>query len=533
MKKLIPIYCLFAAATLSAQETQEIDPIAAEVFGDDMVAPDTPAPEIDVDAVPEAEPELPPAPTGDQTVPVADESEASAADEPEMTPGEAAEAEFAGVTLSPDATDEEELIYQYTRYRQLMNDRVFDEADSVAKRVVELAIRVKGPQSTELARALTNLAIVQHHTEQFDAAQQNFQSAIEIIEQNEDRLNEQLINPLKGLGASQLESGRPDLAGSTFGRAVHVTHVNDGPHNLEQIDILESLAEANLRMGAIDEARQIQDMIFSLVQREYSANSLDMVEPLMRRAAWQHRAGLIGDERTTLRRVVRIIETEVGKNDLMLIEPLTKLGKTFFYVDLTGTVYQQSAVTTGEIYFKRALRIATENPDADWKIVADTSLALADYYMLEGNEQRARKVYVETWELLDTDDERRAYRADNLETVSVLRQNAFRPFVSGPSVESVNNLGESMRQGNITIEYAVSARGRAVDLKVIEAQPAEFEEMLRGVGRELRTRVFRPRFVDGEPVMTEGQLAIHKFFYTQADLDALNPPEPAVEEEAT
>ncbi|MDH3532168.1 MAG: hypothetical protein OEO82_04505, partial [Gammaproteobacteria bacterium] len=79
-----------------------------------------------------------------QLVPVADE---------EVLPADAEPA--------PELTDEEQLIAQFERYKQLMTDRVFDEADSVAKSVVELAIRVAGPRSNDAARALTNLAIVQ------------------------------------------------------------------------------------------------------------------------------------------------------------------------------------------------------------------------------------------------------------------------------------------------------------------------------------------------------------------------------------
>ena len=135
-----------------------------------------------------------------------------------------------------------------------MSERVYDEADTVAKRVVELAIKEKGAQSNEFAKALTNLAIVQHHTRQYEAAQQNFETAIEIIEDNEDRLNAQLVNPLKGLGASQLESGRPDLAKQTFGRAVHVTHVNEGPHNLD-LEVTRTQLERLVR-PVIERCRQ-------------------------------------------------------------------------------------------------------------------------------------------------------------------------------------------------------------------------------------------------------------------------------------
>ena len=233
----------------------------------------------------------------------------------------------------PEATPEETLASEFDLFKELMKDKVFDEADTVAKRVVELAIELHGPQSNEFAKALTNLAIVQFQTEQYDAAQQNFESAIEIIEDNEDRLNAQLVNPLKGLGAAQLESGRPDLATKTFRRAVHVTHVNEGPHNLDQLELLESLAETHLRMGDMDAAKDAQDTIYSINIRAHELDTPALVPSLMRRAEWQHRAGFIFDERATFRRAIRIIEEYYGKDSLELIEPLIMLGRSFFYGD--------------------------------------------------------------------------------------------------------------------------------------------------------------------------------------------------------
>ena len=254
MKKLTAIALLLLGANLAAQDDgQEIDPVAADITTDAIIVPDTPAPEFDQPIEPEvAEEQVPVGPEQDELVPVADDEQ------------ENGEAEALSDALPPEWSDDEELIYQYDRYVQLMKDRVYDEADSVAKRVVELAIKVQGADSIDFAKALTNLAIVQHHTEQYDAAQQNFESAIEIIEDSEDQLNGQLVNPLRGLGASQLESGRPDKAAESFRRAVHVTHVNMGPHNLEQINILESLSETNLRLGSADDAKHIQDVFYAL-----------------------------------------------------------------------------------------------------------------------------------------------------------------------------------------------------------------------------------------------------------------------------
>ena len=420
----------------------------------------------------------------------------------------------------PEATPEDTLASEFDLFKELMKDKVFDEADTVAKRVVELAIELHGPQSNEFAKALTNLAIVQFQTEQYDAAQQNFESAIEIIEDNEDRLNAQLVNPLKGLGAAQLESGRPDLATKTFRRAVHVTHVNEGPHNLDQLELLESLAETHLRMGDMDAAKDAQDTIYSINIRAHELDTPALVPSLMRRAEWQHRAGFIFDERATFRRAIRIIEEYYGKNSLELIEPLIMLGRSYFYVDSSGTVsYLDASMTSGEIYFRRAARIATEHPDTNWEIIAQATLALGDYYMYR-NPQRGRQVYREAWTLLSKSEEGIAVRREQLEQVHPLKQNKLPLYVSADDESGEAEGEDPMLQGSISISYAVSDQGRATDLRLIEAQPPEFERMISHVQREVRRRVYRPRLQDGEVVDTPDLVLVHKFFFRQSDLDA-------------
>ncbi len=220
---------------------------------------------------------------------------------------------------------EERLLSEFGRYRRLLQEGSLDEADIAAKRIVEMAIEVYGPQSRETASALNNLGIVQHSNEQYDAAIQNFTSSIEILEVIEDRLNGSLVNPLKGLGAAQLGNGRPDQAFQTFTRAAHITHVNEGPHNLDQVEILESLAETQLRMGEAKEARNILDRIHSLNVRHFEKNPMGLLPSLMNRATWQHRAGYYNEERLSYRRAIRIVEAFLLKNDPLLIDQLRRL----------------------------------------------------------------------------------------------------------------------------------------------------------------------------------------------------------------
>ena len=412
-----------------------------------------------------------------------------------------------------------ELVDEFDNYKRLMSEGIYDEADTVAKRIVTLAIQLTGPRSSDTAKALTNLGIVQHRNKQFDAAQQNFEAAIDIIEEREDRLNRSLINPLKGLGAAQLEGGRPDLAKQTFTRAIHITHVNEGPHNMDQIEILESLAETNVRLGSIEDARAMHDKIYLLHRRRYEDDQLALIPSLMRRAEWQHRAGYIVDEQATYRRAIRIIETNASKEDIRLVEPLTKLGESYFFTDLHGEQGMQYSPTTGEIYFKRALRIAESSAQSDWSTVVNSKLSLADYYMMQNNYTRARKLYREIWESLSDAETRLLYRDEIFGRAVPLNGRALPDFAGDSGPDPLGTPADEFLQGSVTVSFAVTDRGRTIDVEPVEVVPGEFTDMEKLVHREIRGRLYRPRFEDAEPVQSDKMVFTHLFYYKQTDLD--------------
>jgi tetratricopeptide (TPR) repeat protein len=443
----------------------------------------------------------------DQTVPVAEEDAATEAATP------------AGPPRRRTYDLREDLFEAFEDYKRLMSEKIYDEADSVAKRVVTLSIQLNGPTSTETAKALTNLGIVQHRNKQFDAAQQNFAAAIDIIEEKEDRLNRRLINPLKGLGAAQLEGGRPDLAKQTFTRAIHITQVNEGPHNMDQVEILESLAEANVRLGSIEDAREMHDRIYLLHRRRYEDDQLALVPSLMRRAQWQHRAGYIADEQATYRRAIRIIETSAGKEDIRLIEPLTKLGESYFYTDLHGEQTMYQTAVSGEIYFKRALRIAESNPKADCGTEVNAMLALADYYMLVGNLSRARKLYREIWETLSGSEAKLLFRDEVFSRAVPLNDRPIPEFASDAGPDPLGTPSEEFLQGSVTVSFSITDRGRVTDMEPVEVVPAEFTDMEKRVYREVRGRLYRPRFEEAEPVDTANEVFTHLFYYKLSDLE--------------
>tara|TARA_B110000483_G_scaffold133457_1_gene159698 strand:- start:173 stop:1675 length:1503 start_codon:yes stop_codon:yes gene_type:complete len=421
------------------------------------------------------------------------------------------------------AATEEQLLKEFARYRRLVQAGTLDEADNAAKKIVEMAIRIYGPDSREMASALNNLSVVQHSTGQYGAAIQNFASAIEIIEVVEDQLNVALVNPLKGLGASQLASGRPSQARKTFYRAAHITHVNKGPHNLDQIEILESIAEICIRMGNTKEARDALDRIHVLNVKNFEEDLIGLLPSLMKRATWQHRVGSYKDERATYRRVIRIIESSSGKNNKLLVEPLRKLGESFYFIDTTLN-QSDRVMLNGEIYFKRGVRIAEKSDDISVREYVAAQLALADYYIYSASSRsalllsRARRIYARVWQYLSVDEERLSLRSELLSNVAPIKTRRLPIYAGGSSNEGVSPGG--IAAGRVVVQYNVSARGQVQNLQS-EVFPSEFSDMQRMVHREMQGRTYRPRIVDGKSIETLGIVFEHPFSYRLTDLEAL------------
>jgi hypothetical protein len=288
---------------------------------------------------------------------------------------------------------------------------------------------------------------------------------------------------------------------------------------MDQIDILESLAETNVRLGSIEEARAMHDKIYVLHRRRFEDDQLALIPSLMRRAEWQHRAGYIVDEQATYRRAIRIIETNASKEDFRLIEPLTKLGESYFYTDLHGEQGLHHNPVTGEIYFKRALRIAESSPKSDWATVANAKLSLADYYMMQDNLTRARKLYGELWESLEGDEPKLLFRDEIFSRAAPLNDRPIPEFASEAGPSPLGRPSEEFLQGSVTISFSVTNRGRVIEVEPVEVIPGEFTDMQKLVYREIRGRLYRPRFEDAEPVKSTNQVFTHLFYYKLSDLE--------------
>lgn len=426
-----------------------------------------------------------------------------------------------------------ELKRMFDLYRESLINKEYLEADTLAKRVVELSIRVNGLDSHDSAKAITNLGIAQHHNKDFEAAMLNFTASIEIIERIDDRLSSSLINPLQGLAATQASMGRPDLAKQSFQRAVHVSHVNDGPHNSEQVDTLESMAELYISMGEFKDATSIQENIWAIQSRNIDPNSVDILPALEKKAAWQHRLQRYQSERATWRQIINVLERQHGKNSLTLIPPLKALGKSYLFVSPAEYNYQPDvSASSGETHLRRANRIADSNPDSNWETVEDTLLALGDYYVLSGRPNRAARVYEETWALLSEGDQqaRLKNRKDHLQSAFVLQKVYPPKYYNSSRTDEPMTPPESFETGTISFDFAVEASGRVSDITHLETYPSDIKDFDEPVARSLRRLIYRPRLADGKMVRTADVGYTHEFFYRPTDLKSADTDDASADE---
>ncbi len=277
------------------------------------------------------------------------------------------------------------------------------------------------------------------------------------------------------------------------------------------------MAESSVRMGDIDSAKDILDRIHILNVRHFADDALGLLPSLMRRASWQHRAGYYNDERATYRRAIRIIEDSAGKNDPRLVDPLVRLGESFYFFEpVSAESARFAGSSTGEIYLKRATRIAERAEDFPWLELATTRLALADFYINSYEQRRAKKIYEEVWLDLSADEARIEMRDELLGEPRPIWEQALPPATNGAAGRAVGD-GE-IQTGVVNVYYMVSQRGRArVEKTTIE--PGEFTNMARFVEREVKRRTYRPMFSEGTVADSGPLIFRHEFRYSKSELD--------------
>lgn len=404
-------------------------------------------------------------------------------------------------------------------YEEALGDGLYGEAEVAAKRLVEEAIRAGRQEEASTARLLGKLALAQRLNKNFDAALQNYELAIGIIESSHDMLDLELVEPLLGIGYTHIDNERPDLALLHLDRALHVRHVNNGPHSLEQSETLEALADAYKKMGESRKAVHLANRVYWLYSREFPGKSMEIVPALLKKG---HILGEVGDrreQREAYIEAIEIVEHNEGKSSAKLISPVISLGRSHVeeYFDLKLLALSEEELPDTRMldkaksYYESALDLARTNADVPWQLHNDALLALGDFYTINDEQSRARELYRDAWQLLSADVARLGRRQSQLETVVPLRGPTPDLTVALPNDEEGNPLGSSFETGYIVTSFTVTRSGRLTDIGLVEISPERNADIEAEVKRNLSRFVYRPRLENGYVVDTSDQTIRYEF----------------------
>ena len=386
------------------------------------------------------------------------------------------------------------------------------EAEVLAKQMVELA-STDTRESIERARALQNLAVAQQLLGEYESAGQNYLASIAAVSHARDNLSPDLVAPLRGLAASFIDSQQTEKAFAALDRALHISNVDFGPHCLEQLPILRTRMRLFLDLEDRESALEVLDRMYSLYTRQYERYSEEMLPALYQRARTFNELDILGEEARAWRHILEIKERYLADDDPELIEPNIQLA-SIYVSSMRSNSFRSVSSSSAERHLKTALRIAETSPEANWEVRKDCLLSLADFYTVFDLKARARRFYGEAWDLLSSDDAWLAARADSFGSPVPLARPSPDRYAN---IEVLSDYEEytddDYLEGEVTVRFDVDDRGRTQDLQVVAATPEKFTRMEIRARNAVEQFIYRPRFVDGEPVNTADLEYRFRYFY--------------------
>lgn len=432
----------------------------------------------------------------------------------------AARFELADLVQSPPTSSSQEKRDRFAQMNEALSNSAYAEAEIIAKQIVESVDQDSANALSARALALHNLAIVQHHGANIESARQNYAAAVNLIASEDNNLSPGLIRPLQGLAIAHLGQDRPDEAFAALDRAQHVSNVNFGPHSFEQLPLLQAKLQIHIDEKDQKAALDTLDRIVGLYTRRFHKHSVELLPALYQKAETYRRYDMTAAERIALRHILDIKRKNFAEHDIGLVETNIQLATN--YARTMRTQELRAVVSSkAEKHFKSALWIAENSPDSNWQIRKDCLLALADYYTLFGAKTLAHRYYKDAWELLASNEEQLAIRANALEKPVPLTRPKPDPYAHFEYRRDSEKLDPAdYLTGEIVVTFTVSDRGRAENVKVIEANPVKFSEMEKRVRKAVERFVYRPRYVNGEPAATSNQRYRAEYYYHREEYQA-------------
>ncbi len=412
-----------------------------------------------------------------------------------------------------------------TAYEEARSAKRWPDAIAAAQQLVELTAEKTGSDSLATADAVTRLANTHFLAGDLVSAETDYLRAVTLIEARVGTLNRHLVAPLRGLGLIYVERKQHDLASFVLERAIEVSHRAEGLFNPDQMDLLLHLAETLTQLGQLPRAEHYLQYAVRVAEQSYGAEDPRIAEPMSELGRWYSRVGAYYSSRRAYLRAIDIIERSAGTRDLALVKPLRGLAYNSMIAYMLGDPNPPKPAdvaefTVGHVFetgredprpgnrrrlssdseqgLLRAIDIQAGNPDADPLVFAATLIETGDWFTLKNSTDEALGYYKRAWPLLGDWTKTEPESRDLLLTYPV--QIYFVPPLS--ALWDPGRPEEQLAEKYVLVEFTVTPQGVVTDVKVVDTDASG--RQAKDTVRAIQGALYRPRFADGEPVVTTG-----------------------------
>ena len=362
-----------------------------------------------------------------------------------------------------------------------------------------------------------------------------YEELIEQLEISGGVYDSQLSEVLAGLGNIYQSLNRHGDAIDIFNRALHITRVNEGLNSLGQLAMIEKLIESNSNLKNWKELSRLHHNLYWISKRQHGDNSDKLLPVIDRIGRWYLKAYELDPNSAALSHLlnaeelynksVQIVELQGGENDMRLINSLYGIALTNYQIasqvsnaeDLNDirTGFRDANRTRRALQLEQArqdmiLRSYIKGREAMKKIVsihannpilpADTHAMalthLGDWYLLFNKRNSAAETYKRAYAVLEED----GYEQQKIDTL--FGQPRTLPAIRLP----VHNQEDLVPENPpwVVASFDVSPSGKATNIQIVEASIEDNVSYKRRAKRSIAATKFRPRYENGEPVLTTG-----------------------------
>lgn len=387
---------------------------------------------------------------------------------------------------------------------------------------------------------------------------ERYRTTIENLEHERGPYDPALGETLLSLGLVLQHEGRDAEALDALNRALHIHRVNEGLQSMTQVPILDALIKSNVATENWEELDKNYHQLLWTYRRNYDPSDEALLPVIERVGSWKVRAytedllkqggySTLEEAERMYTDTVKIMEDKYGESDPRLISPLYGVAVTQYQLLIesqnkplrefsrmgsptrsylvcrtdprTGQTYCTTVQGINPDYYADAERtrqfeqsriigkagaaleqisaIYGAHPELPARDHAAALVHYGDWNLVMRRRSTAMEAYKQAIHVLQASPEDR----DEIEALFGVPKQIPSLTLPLPEVDA--------HQAQKTPEFVqlrldVSEAGAPRNVEVVESSDPDDRRARREAKRDIRSRIFRPRFVNGEPAATEG-----------------------------